>query len=66
MGNITGTLQRTQDSAQSGVGERCSNSRQVNRTDSEDHTDPLSAARGAVVGVGMGSVIWALAVWAVL
>lgn len=66
MGNITGTLQRAQDSAQSRVSERCSDSRQRDLTDPEDHTDPLSAARGLVSGVAIGSVIWATALWAVL
>lgn len=63
MGSVTGILQRAQDSAQSRVSERRSDSREENLTDAEDHADPLSAARGMVIGVGIGSVIWATALW---
>ncbi len=32
----------------------------------DDDSDPLSAARGAVLGVALGSIIWTVILWALL
>ena len=34
--------------------------------DLDDDSDPLSAARGAVLGVFLGGIIWAVLLWAIL
>jgi hypothetical protein len=74
MGNVSRTLQPQQDWTQSKPSRLGSKAEEKAPTTGErskiaelvDDSDPLSAARGAVLGVALGSIVWAVILWALL
>lgn len=68
MGNVSRTLQPRQDWTRSEAVDLNSNpensgaaaSERSELTEQIDDSDPLNAAKGAVLGVALGSMIWAL------
>ena len=66
MGNVSRTLQPQQDWPQSKPNRPCSKAVEIAPTAGIDDIDPLNAARGAVFGVALGSIVWAVLLWALL
>ncbi len=66
MGILGRTLQPQQDWPQSKPGRPCSKAEEIAPTAGVDDSDPLNAARGAVLGVALGSIIWAVILWVLL
>jgi hypothetical protein len=74
MGNLNRPLQPPQDCTQSRSSHLGTESEEIVPTEDEgskfaelaSDDDPLNAARGAVFGVALGSIIWAVLWWALL
>ena len=74
MGNVSRTIQPHQDWTQSRSSHLGSKNEEIALTAGERskiaaptiQDDPLSSARGAVFGVALGSIIWAVLLWALL
>jgi hypothetical protein len=74
MGNLDRTLQPPQDCTQSRSSHLGSKSEEIAPTAGEEpklvepsrEFDPLNAARGAVFGVALGSILWVVLLWALL
>lgn len=74
MGNVSRTLQPQHDWIQSKSSHLGSKSEEIAPTAGEEpklvepsrEFDPLNAARGAVFGVALGSILWVVLLWALL
>jgi hypothetical protein len=74
VGNVSRTLRPREDWTQSKSSHLGSKSEETAPTTGEEPKlvepssdfDPLNAARGAVFGVALGSIFWAVLLWALL
>jgi len=65
-GNVSRTLQPQQDWHQSKPGRPYSKVEEIAPAAGVDDSDPLNAARGAMFGVALGSIICAVLLWGLL